>query len=71
VSIKNETGFWGEWKNKNLTKEFSNISLIISEMDFGQQTAPLAGYGGSLTQYLGIDDDRIVFIFCQRNNWVS
>lgn len=69
--LRNFTGFHGIWEDRNLTYDLGTIDLIHVDVHIGTQTAPLAGYGGDLDQYVGVKNDRIVFIYSERDNWIS
>ncbi|MGA1873006.1 MAG: hypothetical protein ACMUHY_04980 [Thermoplasmatota archaeon] len=71
VSFLNFTGFHGQWGTENLTATIRSVDIINIEVDIGKQTAPLAGYGAYLEQWVGIKDDEIVFVYSSRDNWIS
>jgi len=69
--LRNFTGFWGPWEEVNITYDLGGLDLIHVDVHIGTQTAPLAGYGGDLDQYVGVKNGEIVFIYSERDNWIS
>ena len=67
----NETGYWGEWKDKNLTITLENLTIVKAILHYGEGTGHLAAYGGNTEQFIGLRGDRIVFIYSSRSNWIS
>lgn len=57
--------------NSSITEERYNVDMIYIEMNYGEQTGPLAGYGGYSVQSICLKDNHIIFVGYQRNNWIS
>ena len=49
----------------------TDVVIISLVMDFGEQTAPLAGYGCHLSQSICLIDNEIIYIGFHSENWIS
>jgi hypothetical protein len=67
----NESGPWGTGTERNMTVPLDDIILVHVQMHYGIGTAPLAGYGGSSEEYIGVKGTEVVFLICSRSNWIS
>ena len=67
----NGSGFRGRWRGSNVSIELNDLTVISTYLRYGEQVAPLAGYGGNVEQSVGIKNNEIVFVYSLIDQWVS